>query len=232
MADEPVTLITGTSRGIGRFLASHFLAAGHHVIGCSHGTPDFSPEGYEHFALDVADEASFGPLLDRLRLAGRLDHLINNAAIASMNHSLLVPAETFTSIMQTNVLGTFLFSREAARLMRRRHHGRIVNLASTAVPLKLEGEAPYVASKAAVVMLTEVLARELAPLGVTVNAVGPGPLDTDLTRGVPPEKLDRLLARHAITRQSTYEDVANVIDFFLAPASGQVTGQTVYLGGP
>lgn len=100
-----------------------------------------------------------------------------------------------------------------------------------AVPLKLAGEAIYAASKAAVETLTAVLARELGGFGITVNAVGPVPIDTDLTRGVPPDKIAALVERQAIPRRGTAADVANVIDFFLADASGMVTGQTLYLGG-
>jgi 3-oxoacyl-[acyl-carrier protein] reductase len=156
---------------------------------------------------------------------------INNAGIASMNHCLLTPVDTVHRILNTNVVGTFLFCREAAKLMRRSTFGRIVNFATVATPLKLEGEAIYAASKAAVKSLTEVLARELAEWGITVNAVGPTPIKTDLIRSVPQEKLDRLLDRQAVRRFGEYDDVSNVVDFFIRPESGFVTGQTIYLGG-
>jgi acyl-coenzyme A synthetase/AMP-(fatty) acid ligase len=116
-----------------------------------------------------------------------------------MNHMLLTPLSTMQSIFATNVFGTFLFCREAARLMSSaKVKGRIVNFATVATPLKLEGEAAYAASKAAVVSLTEVLARELAPLSITVNAVGPTPIETDLIRSVPKAKMDALIARQAV----------------------------------
>jgi 3-oxoacyl-[acyl-carrier protein] reductase len=148
-----------------------------------------------------------------------------------MNHSLLTPAATVSRILETNVKGTFLFSREAAKLMMTRHFGRIVNLSTVATPLKLEGEAIYAASKAAVLSLTEVLARELAEYGITVNAVGPTPIATDLIRNVPKAKIKSLLARQAIPRLGTPADVANVVDFFFKPESAFVTGQNIYLGG-
>ena len=100
-----------------------------------------------------------------------------------------------------------------------------------ATPLRLEGESLYAASKAAVVSFTEVLARELGPTGVTVNAVGPTPVPTDLIKSVPKAKMDALLARQAIQRFGRVEDVINVVDFFLAPGSDFVTGQVIYLGG-
>ena len=100
-----------------------------------------------------------------------------------------------------------------------------------ATPLRLEGELIYAASKAAVESLTEILARELGPTGVTVNAVGPTPVPTDLIKSVPPAKMEALLARQAIRRFGSLKDVINVVDFFLAPGSAFVTGQVVYLGG-
>ena len=115
--------------------------------------------------------------------------------------------------------------------MGRRKYGRIVNFATIATPLKLEGEAVYAASKAAVVSLTEVLAREFSGLGVTVNAVGPTPVPTDLVGSVPEEKMTALIARQAIPRYGEMRDILNVIDFFIRPESDFVTGQTLYLGG-
>ena len=170
-------------------------------------------------------------LADMRRSFGRLDVLINNAGVAAMNHALLTPMDTVERVLGTNVAGTFLLCREAAKLMQRRKFGRIVNFATVATPFKLEGEAIYAASKAAVVTLTHVLARELADYGITVNAVGPTPIETDLIRNVPSEKIDRLIARQAIRRLGEFRDVANVIDFFLRPESDFVTGQVIYLGG-
>jgi 3-oxoacyl-[acyl-carrier protein] reductase len=229
-AEKPVTLVTGSSRGIGRFLVQHYLAQGHHVVGCSRTAVDQSD--YEHIVADVTEEQDVMGVLRHVRKThGRLDNLINNAGIASMNHALLTPAATVRKIMDVNVLGTFLFCREAAKLMRKRDFGRIVNFITVATPLKLEGEAVYAASKAAVLTLTEVLARELAPMHITVNAVGPTPIKTDLIRSVPKEKLEAVIARQAIPRFGSFEDVANVIDFFLRPESAFITGQRLFLGG-
>lgn len=230
--DKPVTIVTGTRKGIGRFLANHYADQGHQVIGCSRKEPDWRHENYTHMAADVTSENDVCDMFAAIRKQhGRADNLINNAGIASMNHSLLTPIPTLEKILDTNVVGTFLFCREATKLMKKRRYGRIVNFTTVAVPLKLEGEAAYVASKAAVQSLTQVLAREYGGLGITVNAIGPVPVETDLIRAVPKEKIDELIARQAIPRYGTYEDIANVTDFYLQDASDFITGQVMFLGG-
>lgn len=231
-SESGVMLITGTRKGLGRSLAEHYIDRGWMVIGCSRAGSDLQHERYRHFEVDVADEPGVKGLFSAVRSEyGHLDALVNNAGIASMNHMLLTPTRAIRNIMETNVIGTMLFAREAAKLMQRRRTGRIINFVTVATPLKLEGEAAYAASKAAVVNFTQVAARELAEFGITVNAVGPTPVRTDLIKSVPEAKLEALLQRQAIHRFGEFRDVANVVDFFLAPASDFVTGQVIYLGG-
>ena len=202
------------------------------MFGCSRSEPDWTLQGYTHVCLDVADESAVSAFCGQIRKhTGRMDNLINNAGVASMNHSLLTPGESVEKLLRTNVLGSFLFCREAAKIMKKRKYGRIVNFSTVAVPLKLEGEAAYVASKAAVESMTQVLAREFGSFGVTVNALGPTPVDTDLIRAIPQQKIDSLVKRQAVQRKGRYEDVLNVVDFFLRPESEFITGQILYLGG-
>jgi 3-oxoacyl-[acyl-carrier protein] reductase len=232
LIEQPVTLITGARKGIGRFLVDHYIGLGHVVVGCSRGEFGDSPPGYEHFRVDVADEAAVKLMMSAVaRKYGRLDHLINNAGIASTSHFLLIPTETVRRIYETNVLGGILMSREAAKLMKKRQFGRIVNFSTVARPLKLAGEAVYASSKAAVESLTAILAHELGVFGITVNTVGPTPVPTDLIDAMPQEKVQGIIGRQAIRRPGTCADIANVIDFFLRPESSFVTGQIIYLGG-
>lgn len=229
---QQVVLITGARKGIGRALVEHYLELGHSVVGCSRKESDLVNDQYTHHCLDVADEPAVQEMFSQIAAkSGRLDVLINNAGIASMNHVLLMSTAKAREIMETNFIGTFMMCREAARLMKKNRFGRIVNLASVATPLKLEGEAVYAASKAAVISLTQVVAKELASFGITVNAIGPTPIDTDLIRSVPQEKLDQLIGLQAIKRTGTFSDVANLIDFLIRPESEFITGQVIFLGG-
>ena len=225
-------VITGTRKGIGKEMADHYLGEGWQVVGCSRGEGSIEHDHYQHFALDVSDEDAVIAMARTIKAShGKVDALLNNAGIASMNHALLTPASTVNRILQTNVVGTFLFCREMSKLMRRTNNGRIINFTTVAHPLNLEGEAIYAASKAAVESLTRILARELAELKITVNAIGPTPIETDLIRGVPQEKMDALLARQALGRIGEVRDVINAVDFYLREESDFITGQVLYLGG-
>lgn len=225
-------LITGTSKGIGKYLVEYYIDRGYIVIGCSRSEIDYNFDNYFHYLLDVADEKKVKFMFsDIKKKVGKIDILINNAGIASMNHILLTPMKTLQNIYNTNVFGTYLFLREAAKIMMKSKWGRIINFATVATPLKLEGEAIYASSKAAVKSLTEVASRELAEFNITVNAIGPTPIETDLIKSVPKDKMDALINRQAIKRLGEFRDVSNVIDFLIKEESDFITGQTIYLGG-
>ncbi len=232
MSQQAVMLITGARKGIGRYLVEYYIEKGYVIYGCSREPADYSYPDYHHYCLDVADEPKVRQMFtELLKNTGRLDILINNAGIASMNHAILTPVATVQKILSTNVIGSFLFAREAAKVMMKRKTGRIINFATVATPMKLAGEAIYASSKAAIVTLTQILAREFADYNITVNAVGPTPVLTDLIRSVPQDKMDALLRQQAIHRFGNFPDISNVIDFFIRPESDFVTGQVLYLGG-
>ncbi|MCT8864536.1 SDR family NAD(P)-dependent oxidoreductase [Shewanella xiamenensis] len=225
-------VITGSRKGLGRALSEHYLALGHTVIGCSRQESSIKHDKYHHFELDVTDEKAVVSMVRSIRKQyGTVDVLVNNAGMAAMNHLLTTPLSSAQMVIATNVYGTFLFSREIAKLMMKQKSGSIINYSTVAVPLDLEGEAIYAASKAAVESLTKISAKELSPYGIRVNAVGPTPVLTDLIRAVPKQKIEALVERQAIKRLGKEEDVINVIDFFISPKSEFITGQIIYLGG-
>lgn len=225
-------VITGTRKGIGKQLAEYFLENGLVVCGCSRGKSSITHKSYRHFELDVADEKAVISMTRQIkREFGRIDVLLNNAGIAAMNHLMTTPYNNARSVFDTNFFGTFLFTREISKVMMKQKTGRIVNYSTVATPLNLAGEAVYAASKAAIESFTKVSAKELGEFGIRVNAVGPTPVPTDLIRNVPEKKLEELLDQQAIRRFGTFDDVLNVIKFFIADRSEFITGQVIYLGG-
>lgn len=229
---DRIIIITGTRKGIGRYLAEQYLQEGDIVYGCSRRICDIEHPNYHHTRLDVSDEAEVVSFVRNVyKNHKHIDVLINNAGCASMNHFLLTPYDTAKKVFNTNFFGTFLMCREVAKFMVKANSGRIVNYSTVAVALNLHGELVYSASKAAIEQLTRVLADEIGESGVTVNAVGPTPIDTDLIKNVPENKLQDLLSHQCIKRFGQFEDVKNVIDFFLKPESNFITAQTIYLGG-
>lgn len=231
-AEKRVMLITGSRKGIGRYLAEYYLKQGYLVEGCSRKECDIENPDYHHHFVDVADERGVrGMVADIVKRHGRLDVVLNNAAIASMNHVLLTPAASANRMLEVNVTGTMLVCREAAKVMMRKRYGRIVNFTTIVAPIALAGEAVYAASKSAVVTFTRILAFELGQWGITCNSFGATPIMTDMIRGVPQDKVDQVVNGLAIKRLGTPEDCANVCDFFINPASDNITGQVIYLGG-
>jgi 3-oxoacyl-[acyl-carrier protein] reductase len=225
-------LITGSSRGLGQAMAEHLLDQGHRVFGCARGQASINHPQYYHFEADVTDEASVGELFMALRkITKSLDALINNAGIASMNAFALTPAKTAKAIFDVNVHGTFLFCQKALVFLKKTEHPRIVNFSTVAVPLDLQGEALYAASKSAVESLTRILAKEYGAYGITCNAIGPSPIDTALIKNVPEQKIQALLDRQAVKQKANASDVINLLDFFLQSSSDLISGQVIYLGG-
>ena len=227
-----VIIITGTRKGIGKELSQYYLNKGFIVAGCSRGASSIDHQNYKHFELDVSDEKSVIKMVRTVKKEfGKIDILLNNAGIASMNHFLTTSFQTVQNIFNTNFFGTFVFSREASKIMMKQKFGRIVNFTTVATALRLEGEAIYAASKAAIENMTQTTAKELATYGITVNSIGPTPIETDLIKAVPKDKIQDLLDSQAIKRFGTFDDIKNVIDFFINEKSNFITGQIIYLGG-
>ncbi len=225
-------LITGSSRGLGKEIAEHFLRNDCRVIGCSRSASEIEHSNYYHYQIDVSSSDQVSNLFFELRKEIKhLDAVINNAGIASMNAFALTPVKTFQKIFDVNVQGTFLFCQKSLGLLKRAAHPRIINMTTVAVPLQLEGESVYAASKSAVEMMTKVIAKEYSGFGITCNAIGPSPIATNLIKGVPKEKIDALVKRQAIRKMATPADVINLVDFYLRPESSMISGQVIYLGG-
>ena len=235
-----VFIISGSSRGIGKALSEHYLKCGDIVVGCARSPIDIAHKNYRHFILDINDEKAVVSMVRAAKKEfGKIDICLNNAGMASMNHILTTSYESAKTLVDVNFLGTFLLSREVAKAMisakisnkNSAKSGVIINFSSVAAPLCLEGEAIYAASKAACESLTKTMAKELASYSIRVNAIALAPVQTDLIKAVPKDKINALLEQQAIKRFGEFGDIINVVDFFISQKSDFITGQIITLGG-
>lgn len=232
MHQTPVALVTGSSRGLGLGIAEHFLRQGYKVVGCSRSPSTLEWEGYEHTILDVGEEQQVWKWVTGVaRSHRRIDVVVNNAGLlppAAL--AMATPSEVAEAAIRTNYLATFAVCREAGKVMLQRRFGRIINISTIATGLHMEGASAYLASKSAMVEFSKVLAKELAPAGITANVVAVSLLETDMTATLSIEARQRYLDSFTIKRLATVEDVCNVVSFFASEASGYLTGQVVNLG--
>ena len=212
---DRVVVVTGASRGLGRLLADYFLSQEAHVVGVSRGESDLIHTEYEHHMADITDDRSVRNLMVAVaRSHGHIDIVINNAAVLTSIHAMLMPAARAEEMVRTNLLGSLYVAREAAKVMRKRSFGRIIGIGSMASTLEPIGDSVYAATKAASMTLTGVLAKEFADYGITVNTIAVSALETDMLRQLPRQKVDAVVAGLPLPRLATPDDIFNVIDFF------------------
>jgi 3-oxoacyl-[acyl-carrier protein] reductase len=241
MLDKDIALVTGASRGIGNAIALALAGAGATVIGTAttaEGAQKFSAalsaQGLKgHGAvLDAADPASIDALLAALEAAGESPSiLVNNAAITRDTLLLRMKPEDWDAVITTNLTSVFRLSKACVRRMMKERHGRIVNLTSIVGLTGNAGQANYAAAKAGLLGFTKSLAKELASRGITVNAVAPGFIDTDMTRGLSEEQKAALLAQIPMARLGAPQDVAAAVLFLASPQAGYITGETLHVNG-
>ncbi len=230
---EGSVLITGSSRGLGKALAERFLLEGRVVYGCSRQGSTIDHKSYKHFLADVGDEPSVVAMLkDIAALKFPLNLLVNNAGITQASLGILTQMESAENILRTNLLGTFLVSRETLKLMQRQRYGRIVNFSSINVPLGSVGSALYNASKSGVESMAKALTRECGSADITINAIGlslvanSGMVDTLDPKAVA-GKQDALLKPKLLE----IDEIMHAINFFASPLAQNISCQTMYFGG-
>jgi 3-oxoacyl-[acyl-carrier protein] reductase len=236
-----ITLVTGASRGIGRAVARELAARGAIVyLGArdesklAEAVAEIGAAGGQGVAvpLNVAERASVEAALDGiLKAHGRLDHLINNAGITRDNLLLRMKPEEWADVLATNLTGAFHCTQLALKPMIRQRYGRIVNVASVVGLLGNAGQANYAASKAGLVGFTKSVAREVASRSITVNAVAPGFIETDMTGAMTDKAREAVTASIPMGRVGQAEDVAGVVAFLLSDAAAYMTGQVLAVDG-
>jgi 3-oxoacyl-[acyl-carrier protein] reductase len=237
-----VAIVTGGSRGIGRSVAEALAAQGAHVVLTYVKGEDEAKKAVEAIAarggkaeavgFDVSDmkatEEAIAAVAKRL---GRLDILVANAGVAADNLLLRVKEEEIDRVFAVNLKGAIASARAATKVMMRARTGRVVFLSSVVGEMGNAGQAVYAASKAALLGLTKTLAREYASRGITVNAVAPGFIDTDMTTGITGPMKEKMLEGIPLGRTGRAEEIAAAIVFLCADEAGYVTGQTLRVNG-
>ena len=236
-----VSLVTGASRGIGRAIARALALEGATVFigardeGRLHEVvKELADEGGTavSLALDVADSTSVDAALQKILAAhGRLDHLVNNAGITRDNLLLRMKKEEWDQVIATNLTGTYLCTQAVLKPMLKQRSGRIVNVTSVVGVTGNAGQANYAASKAGIIGFTKAVAREVASRSITVNAVAPGFIDTDMTAAIADKAKESLIASIPLGRVGRPEDIASAVAFLVSDAAAYITGQVLGVDG-
>jgi 3-oxoacyl-[acyl-carrier protein] reductase len=236
-----VALVTGASRGIGRAIAIRLAACGASVAGVARTLEGLNGTllairdaggTAEGFAANVADSADVNRVVEAVEAKfGKIHVLVNNAGVTRDGLMLRMEDGAWDEVIDTNLKGTFLFSRAVGAIMMRGRYGRIINITSVSGLMGNPGQANYSASKAGVIGLTKTVARELASRGITVNAVAPGFITTDMTDKLPEKIKTEVKERVPVRRLGAPEDVADLVCYLAGPGAGYLTGQVIAVDG-
>lgn len=237
-----VALITGASRGIGRAIARYLAANGDKVAVNYCSSPGRAEELCREIAAaqgtakaygaNVADAAAVDAMIDAVESElGPIDVLINNAGVLKDGFLAMMSEQAWDEVVDTNLKGVFLCSRSVAKKMMSRRRGKIVNMVSISGLVGTPGQANYAASKGGVIAMTRALARELGRYGITVNAVAPGFIETDMLAGMNRKQLDGHQQAIPLGRIGTTEEVAELTGFIVSPKNSYMTGQVIVVDG-
>jgi len=242
MLKDKVALVTGASRGIGREIAQTLAAYGASVIVNYNGSKDRADEVVEMISAaggkaiavkaDVDKAEEIARLFEEAQAAfGRIDILVNNAGITRDNLILKMSEEEYDTVLDTNLKGAFLCMKHAAKIMLRQKNGRIINISSISGIAGNAGQANYCAAKAGLIGLTKSLAKELGSRGITVNAVAPGFIETEMTEKLSEQVKEGMLAQIPLKRAGSVKDIAEAVAFLASERAAYITGQTLSVNG-
>ena len=241
MLSDKVAIVTGASRGIGRFIAVALAAQGAKVVASARNAEaleslvaEIRTQGGEAVAVvaDVAVETEANNLIEQtVATYGRVDILVNNAGITRDGLLLRMKNDDWDAVLDTNLKGAFLCTRAAAKFMSKQRNGRIINISSVVGEMGNAGQVNYSASKAGLLGLTKSVARELASRNVTVNAVTPGFIVSEMTEKMTDKAREAMAEQIPLGRLGEAEDVANAVLFLASDQSSYITGQVLGVNG-
>ncbi len=238
---QQVAVVTGSARGIGKAIAEKLAQSGYQIVICDINEEQIQATVNEieqsgakaiGVKVDVTNAEDVDQLFAKAMEAfGRVDVLVNNAGITKDTLLIRMQESDWDAVMAVNLKGTFLCTRSAAKIMMKQRSGRIVNISSVVGVMGNAGQCNYSASKGGVIAFTKSAAKELAARGITVNAVAPGFIETDMTRVLPEEVRENFVKVIPLKRPGTPEDVANVVAFLASEAANYITGQVINIDG-
>lgn len=236
--NEQVALVTGASRGIGRAVAESLAAQGAFVIGTAtsekgaQAISDYLGEQGAGMVLNVTDSESVSSVISEIqKVHGSIDILVNNAGITKDNLLMRMKDDEWNDVLNTNLTSVFRTSKAAMRGMMKKRNGRIINIGSVVGTTGNPGQANYCAAKAGLIGFTKSLAKEIASRGVTVNAVAPGFIDTDMTQALTDEQKESIFSGIPAARLGKPEEIAAAVVFLASPAAAYITGETIHVNG-
>ena len=235
---EQVALVTGASRGIGRAVAEALAAQGAFVIGTATSESGaaaidaYLGEQGSGMVLNVTDADSVSHVLNEIQsVHGGVDILVNNAGITKDNLLMRMKEDDWDAVLNTNLTSVFRTSKGVMRGMMKKRHGRIINIGSVVGTTGNPGQTNYCAAKAGLIGFTKSLAKEIAARGVTVNAVSPGFIDTDMTQALTDEQKESIFSSIPAARLGKPEEIAAAVVFLASPGAAYITGETIHING-
>ena len=222
-------IVTGASRGLGQAITERLLESGEDVIGLARNINGLNINAIE---CDVSDYASVKNASKEVkRMKKPVKAFINAAGVASMNMAVTTDESTVQKLIQTNLVGTIYCCQLFAPIMLRQKQGSFINFSTIAVALALKGESVYAASKAGVESFSRTFAREMADFNVRVNCIAPGPIRTDLLRGITDTQIEKITSQQVIQKQFQKADVSDLVELLLDEKASSLSGQVLNVGG-